>query len=53
MSMHFEAEPETFRKARELRENETNAEKLPWEQLLKNKSGVRFRRQHPVRTTGY
>ena len=47
--MHFEAGPGTFKKARELRDNETNTEKLLWEQISNNKLGVKFRRQHPLK----
>ena len=49
MSMHFEARPGTFKWARELRESETIAEKLLWEQISNNKLGVKFRRQHPLK----
>jgi len=49
MSMHFEASPGTFKKAQELSENETTAEKLLWEQLSENQLGFKFRRQHPLK----
>jgi len=49
MSMHFDAGPEIFKKAKELRGNETESEKLFWEQISNNKLGVKFRRQHPLK----
>jgi very-short-patch-repair endonuclease len=48
-SMHYDATPEAFRRARDLRERETPAEKLLWEILSRNQLlGFRFRRQHPI-----
>lgn len=39
----------SFLKAKKLRENETEAEKLLWEKLRdKRLNGIKFRRQHPV-----
>jgi len=35
-------------KARYLRHQETNAEKILWEELRDRKLGVKFRRQHPL-----
>ena len=35
-------------KARYLRQEETKAEKILWEQLRNNKLGIKFRRQHPI-----
>ena len=49
MSMHFEAAPGTFKKAQELRENETTVEKLLWAKLSENQLGLKFRRQHPIK----
>lgn len=43
------APPESFAKAKILREKETNAEKLLWEKLKGNQlEGIKFRRQHPI-----
>ena len=49
MAMHFEASPDTFKKVKELRDNETPAEKILWTCLSENKLGVKFRRQHPIK----
>jgi very-short-patch-repair endonuclease len=38
----------TILKARYLRKEETNAEKILWRNLRGNKLGIRFRRQHPL-----
>jgi very-short-patch-repair endonuclease len=47
--MYFNASPNIIRKAKELRNCMTNAEKLLWEKLKgKQISGLRFRRQHPI-----
>jgi very-short-patch-repair endonuclease len=48
-SMHKGAPPESFLKAKNLRENMTEAEKTLWE-FLKNGQleGFKFRRQHPI-----
>jgi len=47
--MHQNANANTFHKARWLKENETPAEKLLWEQLKGKKlDGFKFRRQHPL-----
>ena len=37
-----------FRLAKQLRLEETAAEKLPWARLSRSQSGVNFRRQHPI-----
>ena len=37
-----------MRKARYLRKEETEAEKILWEELRNKKLGVKFRRQHPL-----
>lgn len=49
LPMHHGAKAQTFRNARELRDNMTPAETKLWE-ALRNKqlSGLKFRRQHPV-----
>lgn len=47
--MHLGASPAMHEKAKELRKNETEAERLLW-QVLKNRKcgGLKFRRQHPL-----
>ncbi len=48
-TMYFGAKPDILEKAKVLRKNMTNAEKILWEKL-KNKQvlNLRFRRQHPI-----
>ena len=47
--MYFGATPDIFRKAKELRKYETEAEKILWTKLNKNQMmGLQFRRQHPI-----
>jgi very-short-patch-repair endonuclease len=48
-TMYYGATPNTFDKAKLLRNNMTEAEKILWD-LLKNRSvfKARFRRQHPI-----
>lgn len=46
--MFFGAYPQIFAIAYNLRQNMTKAEKLLWEELRKNKLGVRFKPQHPM-----
>lgn len=47
--MFYGAKPEIFEKARELRKNMTEAEKLLWTELRRNRFyGYYFRRQHPI-----
>ena len=47
--MFYGASPKLFEFARNLRMNETEAEKLLWAYISKKKvNGLRFRRQHPV-----
>ena len=46
--MFYGAKPDIFFKAKWLRGNMTEAEKLLWKQLNKNKLGVRFKPQHPI-----
>jgi len=47
--MYFGAKPSIFKLARELRKNETEAEKSIWSKLNKNQViGLQFRRQHPI-----
>lgn len=48
-SMFYGAKPHIFEKAKELRNNMTEAEKLLWGKLQKNKiMGLRFKAQHPI-----
>ena len=48
-TMYFGAKPDILEKAKVLRKNMTDAEKVLWERL-KNKQvlNLRFRRQHPI-----
>lgn len=49
MEMYYGANPILIKFARELRVNETEAEKVLWERISKKQvNGLRFRRQHPV-----
>jgi very-short-patch-repair endonuclease len=48
-SMFKGAPPDSFAKAKFLRDNMTDAEKLLWEKLKNNQlKGFKFRRQHPI-----
>ena len=48
-SMFYGASGELFSKARALRRNTTESEKLLWEKIRGNQlSGFRFKRQHPI-----
>src|SRR6056297_1829909 len=47
-TMFYNAKPQIFQKAEELRKNMTEAEKLLWERLRKKQLGVRFKAQHPI-----
>ena len=46
--MFYGANPIIFERAKKLRENKTYAEKLLWDELKENKTGVRFKSQHPA-----
>jgi very-short-patch-repair endonuclease len=47
--MYFGATPDIFKKAKELRKYETEAEKILWKKLNRNQIlGLQFRRQHPI-----
>lgn len=47
--MYFGATPDIFKKAKELRRYETEAEKILWTKLCRNQMlGLQFRRQHPL-----
>lgn len=48
--MHDGAVPEIFKNAARLRDNMTKPEKLLWEYLKSKPLGLKFRRQHPIRT---
>ncbi len=47
-NMFYGAGPLIFKRAEELRKNQTADEKLLWLHLKRNKLGVRFKRQHPI-----
>jgi very-short-patch-repair endonuclease len=48
-SMYKGAPPDSFAKAKFLRDNMTDAKKLLWEKLKNNQlKGFKFRRQHPI-----
>jgi very-short-patch-repair endonuclease len=50
IDMFYGATPETFIRAKELRKNETVAEKKLWIELKGKKlKGFHFRRQHPIK----
>ena len=47
--MYFGAKPSIFKLAKQLRKDETEAEKKLWTRLNKNQiNGLQFRRQHPI-----
>ena len=47
--MYYGATPDIFKKAKELRRYETEAEKRLWAKLCRNQLlGLNFRRQHPI-----
>jgi very-short-patch-repair endonuclease len=49
--MFYDATPNSFEKARWLRNNTTKHEQILWEHLRKNKiHGARIKRQHPIGT---
>ena len=46
---HYNAFPETFIKARSLRKEMTDVERILWQKIRNRKiSGFKFRRQHPI-----
>ena len=47
-NMFYGAGSVIFKRAEELRKNQTAGEKLLWVHLKRNKLGVRFKRQHPI-----
>ena len=47
-NMFYDAAPNIFEKAKELRKNMTDAEELLWQRLNNNQLGMRFRPQHPI-----
>jgi very-short-patch-repair endonuclease len=49
--MYFGAKPSIFKLAKQLRKDETEAEKILWARLNRNQiEGLQFRRQHPLNT---
>ena len=46
--MFYGCKPEIFEKAKSLRENMTQAEKILWSRLNRKQLGVRFKSQHPI-----
>lgn len=48
LNMHYGASKLIFQRAEELRKYPTHAEEILWTYLSKRKSGVRFKRQHPL-----
>jgi len=49
ISMYYGAMPFVFKKAKELRKNQTPAESTLWEYLKDSRlCGLKFRRQHPI-----
>jgi len=47
--MYYGAKPSIFKLAKELRKNETAAEKVIWSKINRNQIiGLQFRRQHPI-----
>jgi len=46
--MFYGANAYLFSKAKELRNNPTDAERLLWQEINKSKLGVRFKMQHPL-----
>jgi very-short-patch-repair endonuclease len=50
IDMFYGATPEIFKRARELKKDETTSEKKLWAELKgKQLNGFRFRRQHPIK----
>jgi very-short-patch-repair endonuclease len=47
-TMFYNASPEIFRRAEELRNNMTETEQVLWEKIQKSQLGVRFKAQHPI-----
>lgn len=47
-NMHYGASNLLFQRAEELRKFPTHAEEILWTYLCKSKTGVRFKRQHPL-----
>lgn len=46
--MFYGTQPIIFERAKELRENMTETERILWKCLSKNQLGVRFKAQHPI-----
>ena len=47
-TMFYNASPEILRRAKKLRSNMTEAEKILWEELRSRKLGTGFKVQHPI-----
>lgn len=47
-NMFYGATQPIFKRAQELRKNQTEDEKLLWLHIKSNQLGVRFKRQHPI-----
>jgi very-short-patch-repair endonuclease len=47
-NLHYGANPNTIIKSKELRQRMTPAEKVLWKYVRNNKTGDKFRRQHPI-----
>ncbi|MBL7720837.1 MAG: endonuclease domain-containing protein [Chitinophagaceae bacterium] len=47
-NMFYGATQPIFKRAEELRKNQTEDEKLLWSYIKSNQLGVRFKRQHPI-----
>jgi phosphoribosylformimino-5-aminoimidazole carboxamide ribotide isomerase len=47
-NMFYNAHPLIFKRAEELRNNQTESEELLWNYLRQNQLGLKFRRQHPA-----
>ena len=47
-NMFYGAHPLIFKRAEELRNNQTESEELLWNYLRQNQLGLKFRRQHPA-----
>jgi very-short-patch-repair endonuclease len=48
-NLTWDAKPDIFRNAKELRKSMTEAEEMLWKQIRNNKlKGLKFRRQHPL-----
>lgn len=46
--MFYGTQPVIFERAKQLRQNTTEAEQILWNYLCKSQLGVRFKQQHPI-----